>query len=262
MNIVDVERHDHGIVRVVMKHEAARNAMGEDLRGALLTEFSALLTEAKTRVIIITSALKDFSVGGDLSKMDELADPKFGRRRMTSAHKLGRLLLSADKPMIAELRGYAMGAGAGLALACDTIVMGEGASIGFPFLKVGLTPDFGIAYTLPQRIGFARARQAILYAKTFKAQEALEIGLADDMTADDAVAALAMERAREIAGFPSFAISLTKRMMERAIDPTAVLDFEATAQPLCFASEDFREGLAAFREKRKPNFDQGVEQTS
>ncbi|MGO4705966.1 enoyl-CoA hydratase/isomerase family protein [Microvirga sp. 2MCAF38] len=254
MEIVEIERHESGIVRLVMKHEAARNAMGEELRGTLLPAFTELLSDTKTRVIIIASALKDFSVGGDLSKMDTLGDPEAGRRRMLSAHRLARLLLSADKPLIAEVRGHAVGAGAGLALACDTIVMGENASMGFPFPRIGLTPDFGIAYTLPQRIGFAKARQALLYARNFKGADALTIGLADDVVPDESVAVKAMERAREIAALPSFATALTKRMMECSDDPVAVLDFEAMAQPLCFASNDFREGLSAFREKRKPNF--------
>ncbi|WP_112664421.1 enoyl-CoA hydratase/isomerase family protein [Microvirga flavescens] len=259
MEIVEIERHERGIARLVMKHEVARNAMGEELRGKLLPVLTELLSDIKTRVIIIASALKDFSVGGDLSKMDTLGDPEAGRQRMISAHRLARLLLSADKPLIAEVRGHAVGAGAGLALACDTIVMGENASMGFPFPRIGLTPDFAIAYTLPQRIGFAKARQALLYARNFKGADALAIGLADDVVPDEAVAAKAMERAREIAALPSFATALTKRMMERSDDPAAVLDFEAMAQPLCFASDDFREGLSAFREKRKPNFGPTVE---
>lgn len=255
MGIVDIERHERGIVRVVMQHEAARNALGEDLRGALLSAFSGLVDDAQVRVIIVASALKDFSVGGDLSKMDTMADPIAGRRRIISAHRLARLLFCVDKPLIAEVRGHAVGAGAGLALMCDTIIMADTASFGFPFLRVGLTPDFGIAYTLPQRIGFARARQAMLYARSFKGREALAIGLADHVVAEDALTTAAMEQAREIAAFPSHAIALTKRLIECATSPAAVLEFEAMAQPLCFASTDFREGLSAFREKRKPNFD-------
>ncbi len=258
MGIVDVETHEGGIVRVVMRHESARNAMGEELRGALLPTLSDLASDEKVRVIMIASGLKDFSVGGDLSKMDELSDPCAGRRRMMSAHRLARLLLSIDKPLVAEVRGHAVGAGAGLALACDTIVMGEGASVGFPFLRVGLAPDFLIAHTLPRRIGFARARQALLYSRSFKGAEALAIGLADEVVADDAVAAAAMDRACELAALPALAASLTKRMMEHCGDAWAVLDFEATAQPLCFASTDFREGLSAFREKRKPRFGSSV----
>ncbi|MDP3896367.1 MAG: enoyl-CoA hydratase-related protein [Mesorhizobium sp.] len=259
MDIVDVEHHGRGIVRVVMNHAASRNAMGEALRGVLLAKLEAILPDPATRVVIIASALKDFSVGGDLSKMDTLADPKAGRQRITSAHRMVRLLLATDKPMIAEVRGHAVGAGAGLALVCDTIVMGESASIGFPFFRVGLVPDFAIAYTLPRRMGFAQARQALLYARSYKGLEALQAGIADDVAGDADVAAKAMERARELAALPSHAMALTKRMLEHAGDPMAVLEFEAMAQPLCFASDDFQEGLAAFRDKRKPNFDPGVE---
>lgn len=255
MAIVEVERHPRGIVRVVMNHAEARNGMGEALRGELLDAFQALLRDPGCRVLIIASALENFSVGGDLSRMDNLSDPKAGRERMTSAHRLARLLLSADRPMIAEVRGFAMGAGAGLALMCDTIVLGEGATLGFPFPKVGLAPDFALAHTLPRRIGFAKARQALLYARNFKGAVAGAIGLADEVVPDDQVAATAMERARALAELPSHALALTKRMLERCDDAEAVLDFEATAQPLCFASDDFREGLEAFRAKRKPNFD-------
>lgn len=255
MDILDIERHGRGVTRVVMRHETTRNAMGEDLRGELLSTFNMLMADKSVRVIIITSGLKDFSVGGDLSRMNSLSDPKAGRERILSAHKLARLLLACDKPMIAEIRGNAVGAGAGLALFCDTIVMGESANIGFPFPRVGLAPDFAIAYTLAQRIGVARARQALLYARNFKGSLALESGLADVVVADDEVAAKAMELAQELASFPSHSAALTKRMMERAADPMAVLDFEAMAQPLCFASDDFQEGLVAFKEKRKPFFD-------
>lgn len=255
---VEIERHERGIVRLVMAHAEARNGMGEELRGELLPAFQSLFHDRTCRVIIVTSSLKDFSVGGDLSKMDSLSDPKAGRERMASAHRLARVLLAADKPMIAEVRGYAMGAGAGLALMCDTIVLGENATLGFPFPKVGLAADFAIAHTLPQRIGMAKARQALLYARNFKGADALDIGLADVMAADDEVEATAMERARELAALPSHAAALTKRMLRYGNDAEAVLDFEATAQPLCFASDDFREGVAAFKEKRKPLFDPSV----
>ena len=259
MGSVDIERHGRGIVRLVMNHHESGNGLGEAFRGVLLPAFEELFHDASCRVIILSSALKNFSVGGDLSKMDTLTDPKAGRARITSAHRLARVLLAAEKPMIAEIRGHAVGAGAGLALFCDTIVMGEGASIGFPFLKVGLAPDFLIAHTLPQRIGMAKARQALLYARSYKGADALAIGLADDVVPDADVAARAMERARELAEFPSHPAALTKRMLTLANDPAAVLDFEAMAQPLCFSSDDFQEGLSAFREKRKPNFDPGVE---
>jgi 2-(1,2-epoxy-1,2-dihydrophenyl)acetyl-CoA isomerase len=259
MQYIQVERHARGIVRLVMNHGEARNAMGEALRGELLSVLEELLPDPKTRVLMIASALKDFSVGGDLSKMDTLSDPKVGRQRIVSAHRLARLLLANDKPIIAEVKGHAVGAGAGLALICDTIVMGESGSIGFPFFRVGLVPDFAIAYTLPKRMGFAKARQALLYARSFGSADALREGIADEVVADDEVEAKAMERAKQLAAFPSHAMALTKRMLEYSDDPMAVLEFEAMAQPLCFSTDDFQEGLAAFRDKRKPLFDPETE---
>ncbi len=144
----------------------------------------------------------------------------------------------------------------GSPLLCDTIVMGETASIGFPFPRIGLTPDFAIAYTLPRRIGFAKARQALalrpqLQGAPRRSRSGWRTTSCPTMTSPPA----RWNGPDEIAALPSLALALTKRMMERADDPAAVLDFEAMAQPLCFASEDFREGLAAFREKRKPHFD-------
>ena len=258
MALVIVERHARGIVRVVLNHAEARNAMGEALRGELLEILTPLLSEPSTRVLVLASALPNFSVGGDLSRMDTLSDPKEGRKRIQSAHRLVRVLLASAIPMIAEVRGHAVGAGAGLALVCDTIIMAEGASMGFPFPKVGLAPDFAVAYTLPRRIGPAAARQALLYARSYPAAEALALGLADEVVPDGELQARAMQRAEELAALPSLALQLTKRMLENAGDAQAVLDAEALSQPLCFASDDFREGLEAFRQKRKPLFDPGV----
>ena len=255
MEDIFVERHGRGIARVVMNHAVSRNALGEIFRGMLLGVLSDLLADPKTRVIIIASALKDFSVGGDLSKMDALSNPKAGRHRVVTAHVLARLLLATEKPIIAEVKGYAVGAGAGLALICDTIVMGETASIGFPFFRVGLVPDFAIGYTLPKRMGFAKARQALLYARSYQGPEALREGLADEVVPDADVARIALARAEQLAELPSLALGLTKRMLQLADNLDAILEFEAAAQPLCFVSDDFREGVTAFREKRKPRFD-------
>lgn len=252
---IEIQRHARGIVRVVMNHVKARNALGEELRGELLQVFEQLLVDPQTRVVLIASALKDFSVGGDLSKMDALVDAKAGRQRLVSAHRFARLLLAADKPMIAEVNGHAVGAGAGLALVCDTIVMGETANIGFPFFRVGLVPDFAIAHTLPKRMGFANARQALLYARSFKGPDALREGIADAVVPDDAISEKAMQLAQQLAALPSHAVALTKRMLAHSDDAGRVLEFEAMAQPLCFSTDDFQEGLAAFREKRKPHFD-------
>lgn len=259
MGAVQVETLERGIVRVTLAHAASRNALGEELRAELQTVLEPMLRDPRVRVIVLGTGLDNFSVGGDLSRMDTLTTPAEGRARLKSAHVLARLILLAEKPIVAAVKGHAVGAGAGLALACDTIVMGESANIGFPFFRVGLVPDFAIAYTLSRRIGPAKARQALLYARSFKGTSALAAGIADEVVADDAVDARALELARELAAMPSHAVALTKRMLEHAVgDIESTLEFEAMAQPLCFAGADFAEGVAAFRDKRKPHFDPDV----
>lgn len=241
--------------RIALNTPANKNAMGTSLRGALLAALDTALRDPTVRAVIITGAGPDFSAGGDLSNMDELRTPSQARARIKAAHELALLLHRAEKPIVAAVRGYAMGAGAGLALAADTFVMAEDGKIGFPFLKVGLVPDFGIAYTLTARAGHGVARQALMYARTFGAADALRLGMCDEVVPDGTLDARALALATQLAAQPSHALALTRRML--ATQPgtlEALLETEAMAQSLCWMTDEFTEGLAAFREKRKPVF--------
>jgi len=255
MPVVEISKPERGIAVICMRDEKNRNALGEDFRGELLTAIGDVLADDDARIAVLTTGLDNFSVGGNLSKMDELADPRAGRARLKSAHRLARLLFTAEKPLIAAVKGYAMGAGAGLALACDTIVIGKAATMGFPFPKVGLVPDFAIAYTLARRIGVGRAKQALLYARNYRGEDAVAAGMADELVDDDRVDERALELARALLALPSHALALTKRMLDLPAGSFEdALEAEAMAQALCFASDDFKEGVAAFLEKRKPEF--------
>ncbi len=241
--------------RIAMNTPANKNALGAALREAVQAALEAALAEPAVRAVILTGAGADFSAGGDLSKMDELRTPSQARARIKGAHRLALLLDRAEKPVIAAVRGYAMGAGAGLALAADTLVMAEGARIGFPFLKVGLIPDFGVSYALANRAGRGVARQALMYARTYTAAEALRLGLCDEVVAEAELDARALALAGELAAQPAHALSLTRRMLATlpgSLD--ALLETEAMAQSLSWMTDEFTEGLAAFREKRKPVF--------
>ncbi len=166
-----------------------------------------------------------------------------------------RLRADSEQPVIAAVSGYAVGAGAGIALLADTIVMGEGAAIGIPFLRVGLVPDYGLLYTLPRRVGLAPARQMILHARMLRGREAFDAGLADEMVADDEVEARAVACAEELAAMPPHAFAVAKHQL--GLWPTSLegaLEMEAMAQAACFSTSEFTEGRAAFREKRAPDF--------
>jgi 2-(1,2-epoxy-1,2-dihydrophenyl)acetyl-CoA isomerase len=174
---------------------------------------------------------------------------------MKQNHRIVRLLADAEKPVVAAVEGFAVGAGAGLALLADTIVIAEGGTIGFPFFRVGLIPDYGLLFTLARRVGEARARQLLLYARMVEAKDAVGIGLADELAPKGGAEARAGERAAALAAMPSYAFAAAKRQLWLAPQSLeAALEAEALAQAACFTTADFAEGRAAFRDKRSPDF--------
>jgi len=232
-----------------------RNALVAALRAPLRRALEEAFADETVRSIVLCGDGRNFSVGGDLSHVAELESGQRSHATMKSVADLALLVRSAPKPIVAAVTGHCIGAGAGLALLCDTVVMGRGASIGFPFLKIGLVPDFGLSHTLPERIGRPAARQAFLYAKTFKGDEAAAIGLVDEVVDDASVRQRALELASTLAEAPAYALGLTRQMLrERGGTLEADLQREAVTQAICFGSADTREGVAAFKQKRRANF--------
>jgi len=243
-----------GIARIAVDRPDKRNAIDPAARRALIEAFQAALADDAVGAIVIGSTDGNFCAGGDIDSMTGL-DVASARTRMKENHRLVRLVAEAEKPVIAAVEGFAVGAGAGLALLADTIVLAEGGAIGFPFFRVGLTPDYGILYTLARRTGPARARQILLYARMLKGRDAYEAGLADELVADGDAETRAFALAAELAQQPPHAFALTKRHL--AMQPQtleAALEMEAMAQSLAFVGPELAEGRAAFAEKRKPKF--------
>ena len=237
-----------------MNRPERRNALNPELRLALIDAVGRALADAATAALVLAGAEGHFCSGGDIDSMEGLT-AQSARERMKSNHVLVALLANAEKPVIAAVEGFAVGAGAGLALLADTIVLAEGGTIGFPFFRIGLIPDYGILYTLPRRVGAARARQILLYAKLLKGKAAVEAGLADELVADGGAGARAVALAAELAAMPPHAFALAKRQL--ALQPAsldAALEMEAMGQALSFHTHEFAEGRAAFKEKRPPRF--------
>ncbi|HYG85427.1 MAG TPA: enoyl-CoA hydratase-related protein [Azospirillum sp.] len=242
------------VARLTLNRPERRNAVDRELRHALIDGVAAALEDPEVRVLVLTGSGGAFSAGGDVASMTGL-DTASGRARMRDGQRLVRLLASAEKPLIAAVDGWAVGAGAGLALLCDTVVAGRSAKFGFSFFRIGLVPDYALALTLAQRVGAGRARQWLLYARTVTAEQGLAVGLVDELVEDDAVAATALERARELAVQPPHALALAKRLLAQMPVPLEVaLEMELMAQTLCFLSPEAAEGRAAFLEKRPPRF--------
>lgn len=254
MSLVVSEIAAPGIARIAINRPDKRNAVSPEARNDLIDAVNAALTDTAVRAIVIGSTEGHFCAGGDIDSMIDL-DVASGRTRMKDNHRMVRTLAEAEKPIIAGVEGFAVGAGAGIALLCDAIVLAEGGALGFPFFRIGLTPDYGILFTLPRRVGNARARQILLRAQMLKGKEAVELGLADELVADGGAEARAMEIAQEMADMPPHAFALTKRHL--AMEPQtleAALEMEAMSQSLAFVGSELEEGRTAFAEKRKPKF--------
>jgi 2-(1,2-epoxy-1,2-dihydrophenyl)acetyl-CoA isomerase len=254
MSLVEIGRDSDGIARVTLNRPDKRNALSPELRRELFAALGAVLADEAAHAVVVTGAGGHFCSGGDIDSMAGLT-AKAGRARMREAHRIVRLLYEADKPVVAAVEGFAVGAGAGLALLADTIVVANGATIGFPFFRVGLVPDFALLHTLPRRVGAARARDLLLYARMVKAPDAVAIGLADHLVPDGEAVARATALALELAAMPPGAFALAKRQLALAPQPLDhALEQEAMAQALAFTSEEHAEGRTAFREKRAPRF--------
>ena len=244
-----------GVTRLAFNRPEKRSPLDTETRIAMFAELDAALSDGSVRAVIITGNGGTFCAGGDISAMGS-RDERAGAERMYQNHVLARRIGRSEKPIIAAVEGFAFGAGAGIALLCDAIIAGESASMGFSFFRVGLVPDYGIAHSLPQRIGHARAKLMLLRAQTVKADEALRLGLFDQVVPDTEVQAAALALAAELAAQPAHAVAVTKRLLlaePQSFD--AALDLERTSQVLSFMSADHREGVAAFREKRAPEFE-------
>ena len=186
MAFVKIDTPEDRVARLTMDQPAKRHALSAEMRGALIDSLQATLADPTVHAIVLTGSEGNFCAGGDISTMKDL-DPEAGRARLQAGHQLVRLLAYAEKPLVAAVEGYAMGAGAGMALWCDTIVAGENAQVGFPFFRIGLVPDYAITYTLPRRVGEGRARRILLNAMRLKAPDALAEGLVDEVVPDDRV---------------------------------------------------------------------------
>ncbi len=256
------EYEQHGAVGVVTLNRPERlNALTFEIYAELRDFFAAIGDRSDVKSIVITGRGRGFCSGGDvdaiigeLVKRDTAELVQF--TRMTGA--LIRSMRDCPRPIVAAINGVAAGAGAVIALASDFRVASENASLAFLFTKVGLAgADMGAAYLLPRVVGLARATELLMLGDTVSARDALAAGLVHRVVAADALVAEARTLAERLASGPSFALAMTKRLLneELDVDFTSALEAEAQGQALCMQTRNFREFHAAFVGRRKPQFD-------
>lgn len=243
-----------GVGVIAMDYPARRNALSLALRERLYEGLCRLLEDEACRVIVLTGAGGCFCAGGDISSMDGVT-PVDGRPRLRRIHRVVRLLVESEKPVIAAVEGWAAGAGVSLAAACDIVVSASDARFACSFGKIGLVPDLGAAYTLVMRMGLGRARHMMMTGATFTAEQAERMGLVEVLCDPGAALDTARKMAAGMAEAAPLSLAMTKALTARMPDTLdAMLKAEVEAQAVLFATGDFAEGRAAFLEKRKPAF--------
>jgi len=248
-----------GVATLTMNRPEALNAMTPDMMLSAMDALTRYAADSSVRAIILTGAGRGFCAGGDVKRMDKAAaDPLLEERvqGLRQRMEVSRMLHEIAKPTIAMVRGPAAGAGMSLALACDMRIVSETARFTTAFARVGLSGDFGGAYFLTQLVGTAKARELYYLSESVPADQALALGLANRVVADDALETETMAIARKIADGPAITLSYIKRNMNAAETGSLaqVFDMEAMHHSRCSQTEDHKEAARAFVEKRKPVF--------
>jgi 2-(1,2-epoxy-1,2-dihydrophenyl)acetyl-CoA isomerase len=251
---------EEGIATLTMNRPERLNALGDTLRDDLHHAIVRASDDPAVRVIILTGAGRGFCSGGDVKAMHDAKERDQGRplfeKVAPGRDKTILAMRDAPKPLIAAVNGAAAGAGMNLALACDMRIAATTAKFGETFVKRGLHVDWGGTYFLPRLVGMAKACELIFTGDLIDAEEALALGLVSQVVPPEELMPTVHQLARKIASGPPVAIRLAKRALYRSQDSDlrAALEFETYAQNICSETEDAREGIRAFVEKRSPRF--------
>ena len=248
-----------GVCWITLNRPERLNALTREMLGALSVALAVAGDDEATRVVVLTGSGRAFSAGQNL---DEAAlaegDParEVARSLEEFYHPVLRQLHALPVPVLAAVNGIAAGAGANLALNCDLVIAARSASFQQAFTRIGLVPDCGGSWLLPRLVGLARAKALTLLAEPLDAETALDWGLIARMVEDKHFLSETQALAERLAAGPAQAYRLTKQALEAAFDNDleAQLALEARSQQEAADTSDFREGLAAFREKRPPRF--------
>jgi len=255
---VEITR-DGAVATVLLNRPEAMNAVDTDMRRSLTAAFDTLGRDGEVRAVILSGAGKAFCSGADLKSAAANPDTSLRRTARTLIHDFQPLIeciVRLDKPVIAAVNGAAVGVGMSLALACDLLIMAESAYLLSPFVGIGLIPDGGLSWFLTRRIGYGRTFEILAEGQKLSAARCLELGVCNRVAVQADLMETAATWAAALAERAPLALALTKRAarLSMACSLSDSLTMEAEFQTLCASTEDSREAIAAFREKRSPLF--------
>ena len=253
---------DAGVLQVTLDRPDKRNAISDEMIVAFIDAITIASTDDRVRVIVVSGAGDHFCGGADIvaRNRDRETRPRTGsiqRRLPTEAHRLVPLLLDVQVPVVCKVRGWAAGIGFSLALAADFTVAADDATFWEPFTERGFTPDSGATWLLPRRVGDARARELLLLGRKLSGTEAAAWGAIHASVAAADLDRTVDEMVDGLAAGPTVALGLAKWLLHAGsgLPLDQHLSNEALALELSSRTDDFREGMTAFRERRAPNFE-------
>ena len=254
MSLVLLEYPAEHVALLRMNRPEAMNALNTATRLELVDHFRNAGEDDNIRCIVITGNEKAFVAGADLK---EMADQSTAGMTLSKARERWRVIAGCPKPVIAAVNGFALGGGCELAMHADIIIAGENAKFGQPEVRVGIMAGGGATQRLTRAVGKFKAMKMLLTGEPVSAAEAFEMGLASEVVADEQVLPRALELAVKIAALPPLAIRQTKEVVLAGADCSldAALTLERKAFDILFDTQDQKEGMRAFIEKRKPKFE-------
>lgn len=250
------------IATLTLNRPAALNALNQDMRAALLARLAEVEADEAVRCVILRGAGGHFMAGGDIKAFYEQRDAdRLAKRRrflegINALHPMLFAIRRMAKPVIAEVQGYAAGFGVSLAVACDLTIAAEDAKFTLAYVRIGTSPDGGASYFLPRLVGLKKALEIALLGDDIDAATAAAHGMVNFVVPAASLQAETRKLARRLANGPTLAYGNVKRLMYASLDSNmeAQLQLEAECFTASAFGQDFREGVTAFVEKRKPNF--------
>lgn len=243
------------IALITINRPEALNALNSKVISELEQAVAAVEADTSLGAMILTGEGRSFVAGADIAEqcpMDPAAGRKWGQRGSALMRRIELLPI----PTIAAVNGFALGGGCELAMSCDIILASEKAKFGQPEVGLGITPGFSGTQRLPRRVGMAKAKELIFSGKMIKADEAEKIGLVNAVYAPEELMNGAMEMAKSFAANAPVAVRYAKSCIDRGMqmDMDSAIAYENELFALCFATDDQKEGMTAFLEKREKHF--------